>query len=85
MRRSPSTSVNETAVLPKKLPPLVTPTFSGGRPSRNILSQEPFLTLFSPTSVWFSGAWKSMTGPGAPKSADSAVTMASFFSTAWSW
>ncbi len=76
--------MNDTAVLPKKLPPLVTPTFSGGRPSRNILSHEPFFTLFSEMSVWLSGAWKSMTGPGAPKSAVAAVTIASFFSTAWS-
>jgi len=76
--------VKDTAVLPKKLPPLVTPTLSGGRPSRNSLSQEPFLTLFSEMSVWLSGAWKSMTGPGAPKSAVAAVAIASFLSTAWS-
>ena len=70
---SPSTSVNDTIDPPKTSPPLVTPTFTGGRPSRNILSNMPFFDLFSATSVCCSGAWKSVMGPGVPKSADAAV------------
>ena len=38
---SPSTSVKVTCVPPKKSPPLVTPTFTGGRPSRNSFSKRP--------------------------------------------
>jgi len=68
-RLSPRTSLNEIAVPPKMSPLLVTPTLIGGRPSRNSRCQLPFFSLFSAMSVWLSGAWKSMIGPGAPKSA----------------
>jgi hypothetical protein len=34
----------------------------------NSFSKRPFFFLFCATSVWLSGAWKSMIGPGAPKS-----------------
>jgi hypothetical protein len=34
-------------VPPKTSPLLVTPTFTGGRPSRNIFSKAPFLRWFS--------------------------------------
>ena len=51
-------------------PPLVTPTFTGGRPSRNIFSNVPFFRLFSATSVCVSGGWKSMIGPGRAEVAD---------------
>ena len=44
---SPSTSVNVTCVPPKRSPPLVTPTFTGGRPSRNSFSNVPFLWMFA--------------------------------------
>ena len=71
---SPSTSPKLTCVPPKMSPLLVTPTFTGGRPSRNIFSNVPFLRLLDATSVCCSGAWKSMFGwPGSPKSADAAV------------
>ena len=43
---SPSTSPKVTCVPPKMSPPLVTPTFTGGRPSRNIFSNVPFLRMF---------------------------------------
>ena len=72
-RWSPRTSLNERADPPKTSPPLVTPTLSGGRPSRNSFSKAPFRFLLEASSVWLSGAWKSMMGPGAPKSADSTV------------
>ncbi len=36
-------------------------------------SNVPFLRSFALTRVWLSGAWKSITGPGAPKSAEAAV------------
>ena len=51
-------------------PPLVTPTFTGGRPSRNIFSKRPFFFWLFATSVWLTGAWKSTIGPGAPKPVD---------------
>ena len=75
---SPSTSANEICVPPNRSPPLVTPTFSGGRPSRNIFSNVPFFFWFACTSVWVSGAWKSMIGPGSPKSREATVALASF-------
>ncbi len=65
---SPSTSVNVTCVPPNTSPPLVTPTFTGGRPSRNSFSKVPFVRTFCLTSVWLSGGVKSMIGPGEPKS-----------------
>ena len=65
---SPSTSVKVTCVPPKTSPPLVTPTFTGGRPSRNSFSNVPFVRMFCLTSVWLSGGVKSMIGPGEPKS-----------------
>ena len=45
---------------PNRSPPLVTPTFTGGRPSTNIFSNLPLRLILSATSVWASGAWKSM-------------------------
>ena len=42
---SPSTSPKLTCVPPKMSPLLVTPTFTGGRPSRNIFSNVPFLRV----------------------------------------
>ena len=42
-------------------------------PSRNSLPKVLFLLIWLLTSVWVSGAWKSMIGPGAPKSALAAV------------
>ena len=45
---SPSTSVNVTCVPPKRSPPLVTPTLTGGRPSRNSFSNVPLLSLVAP-------------------------------------
>ena len=66
---SPSTSVKVTWVPPNTSPPLVTPTFTGGRPSRNSFSKVPFVRMLFWISVWVSGGWKSMTGPGEPKSA----------------
>ena len=59
-----------TCVPPNTSPPLVTPRFTGGRPSRNSFSNLPFFFLLSGTSVCISGAWKSTIGPGEPKSAD---------------
>jgi hypothetical protein len=73
--------VNETCVPPKKSPPLVTPSATGGRPSRNIFSNLPFCFLFSATSVCTSGGWKSMTGPGEPKSDVDALAIASLRSS----
>ncbi len=70
---SPSTSPNVTAVPPKTSPLLVTPTFTGGRPSRNIFSNVFLRRMLSVTSVCCSGAWKSMMGAGDPKSDDAAV------------
>ena len=78
---SPSTSPKVTDVPPKTSPLLVTPTFTGGRPSRNIFSKAPFFFLFAATSVCWSGAWKSMIGPGAPKSAVAAVCSGSLSSS----
>ena len=74
---SPSTSLKLTAEPPKMSPPLVTPTFTGGRPSMNIFSNVPFFFFFSATSVCDSGDWKSMIWPGAPKSDEAAVTIGS--------
>ena len=68
---------------PKMSPLLVTPTFTGGRPSRNIFSNVPFFLMLSLTSVCCSGAWKSMIGPGAPKSDVAAVCSGSFRSSVW--
>ena len=70
---SPSTSVKAMAVPPRKSPPLVRPTFTGGRPSRKSFSNLPFFRWLSVTIVWVSGAWKSMIGPGAPKSSVTAL------------
>ena len=67
-----------TCVPPKMSPPLVTPTLTGGRPSRNIFSNLPFVRLFCFTSVWVSGGVKSMIGPGEPKSALATVWSGSF-------
>ena len=53
---SPRTSLNVTCVPPNTSPPLVTPTLTGGRPSRNIFSNFPFFRLFSATIVCVSGA-----------------------------
>jgi hypothetical protein len=78
---SPRTSPKLTAVPPKTSPLLVTPTLIGGRPSRNIFSNAPFLRTFDCTSVCCIGAWKSMIGPGAPKSAEAAVCSGSFRSS----
>ena len=62
-------------------PLLVTPRFTGGRPSRNIFSNVPFLRTLAVTSVCWSGAWKSMIGPGAPKSEVEAVCSGSLRSS----
>ena len=72
-----------TCVPPKMSPPLVTPTFTGGRPSRNIFSNLPFSRSFCFTSVWLSGGWKSMIGPGAPKSAVATVWIGSVRFSVW--
>ena len=56
--------MNVTCVPPKKSPPLVTPTLTGGRPSRNSFSNVPFVRMLFWISVWLSGGWKSMIGPG---------------------
>jgi hypothetical protein len=76
--------VKAICVPPKKSPPLVTPTATGGRPSRNIFSNRPFFFWFSATRVCVSGAWKSITGPGEPKSADAAWLSGSRRSRTWS-
>ena len=81
--RSPSTSPNEIWVPPKTSPLLETPSATGGRPSRNIFSHAPFLRLLDVTSVCDSGAWKSMMGPGAPKSEEAAVWSGSRGSIVW--
>src|SRR5947207_15481797 len=65
---SPSTSLKVTAEPPNTLPPLVTPTLTGGRPSRNSFSKVPFFRLLAAISVWVSRAWTSMIGPGAAES-----------------
>jgi hypothetical protein len=72
---SPSTSVNVTCVPPNRSPPLVTPSATGGRPSRNSFSNAPFLRLFAATIVCVIGGWTSTGGPGvaSPKSADATV------------
>ena len=57
---SPSTSVRATWVPPKKSPLEVTPTFRGGRPSRNSFSNTFFRRLFSGTTWWVTSGWKSM-------------------------
>jgi hypothetical protein len=80
---SPSTSVKVTWVPPNRSPPLVTPRATGGRPSRNIFSKRPFFFALSCTSEWVSGAWKSMIGPGAPKSSEATVLISSFRSRMW--
>ncbi len=78
---SPSTSPKVTAVPPKMSPLLVTPRLIGGRPSRNIFSKVFFFRTLSATSVCWSGAWKSMIGPGEPKSAAAAVCSGSLRSS----
>ena len=78
---SPSTSPKLTCVPPKMSPLLVTPTFTGGRPSRNIFSNAPFFRWLSFTSVCCSGGVKSMIGPGLPKSELAAVCSGSFRSS----
>ena len=65
------------------LPLLVKPTLTGGRPSRNIFSKAPFRRSLDGIRVWLSGAWKSITGPGAPKSADAAAATGSFGRMEW--
>ncbi len=80
---SPSTSVNVTCVPPNRSPPLVTPTATGGRPSRNSFSNVPFVRMFCLTSVWLSGGVKSMIGPGAPKSALATVCSGSSRGSVW--
>ena len=80
---SPSTSLNEMAVPPNRSPPLVTPTLMGGRPSRNIFSKRPLTRLLAGISVCVSGAWKSMTGPGSPKSAEAAAAIGSRSASVW--
>ena len=80
---SPSTSVNVTCVPPNTSPPLVTPTATGGRPSRNIFSKTPLRRSFCLTSVWLSGGVKSMIGPGDPKSALATVCSGSSRGSVW--
>ena len=66
---SPSTSLNVTSVPPKRSPPLVTPSATGGRPSRNSFSNVPFLWIFALTSVCDCGGVKSIgSASGDPKS-----------------
>ena len=75
---SPSRSLKTRPDPPKKSPPLVTPMFTGGRPSRNIRSNAPFRRLFSGSIVCGFGTWNtSVSGPGVPKSSDAAATMGS--------
>ena len=69
------------AVPPNRSPPLVTPTLTGGRPSSDMFAQAPFFFLFSAMKVCVSGAWKSITGPGAPKSSVLAFSMGSLRSS----
>ena len=57
---SPSTSLKVTSVPPKRSPPLVTPSATGGRPSRNSFSNVPFLWMFDCTSVCDCGGLKSI-------------------------
>jgi hypothetical protein len=80
---SPRTSLKVTCVPPKRSPPLVTPTFTGGRPSRNSFSNVPFLWMFDFTSVWVTGGWKSMIGPTLPKSALATVCSGSSRGSVW--
>ena len=81
---SPSTSLKVTCVPPNRSPPLVTPTLTGGRPSRNIFSKVPFSFWFSLTSVWVIGGWKSTIAPPAsPKSLAIAVWIGSLRSSVW--
>ena len=70
---SPVTSVNEMAVAPEISPPVVTPTLTGGVPLRDIFSNRPFRRALAAITVWVNGAWKSMMGPGSPKSLVDAV------------
>ena len=56
--------MNVTWVPPNRSPPLVTPTLTGGRPSRNSFSNVPFLRAFCLISVCVIGGWNSMSGPG---------------------
>ena len=79
---SPSTSLKLTAVPPNRSPPLVTPTLTGGRPSRKSFSKVPLRFLFSATSVCVIGAWKSArAGPASPKSLAIAVWIGSLRSS----
>jgi len=65
-------------------PLLVTPRFSGGRPSRNIFSNVPFLRTFDGTIVCCSGGMKSIICcPGCPKSELAAVWSGSLRSRVW--
>ena len=80
---SPSTSVNVTCVPPKTSPPLVTPSATGGRPSRNIFSNVPFFLMFDCTSVCWSGGWKGIVGAGSPKSALATVWSGSSRFSTW--
>ena len=70
-------------VPPRKSPLLVMPTLMGGVPSMNIFSNRPLRRLLAVTRVWVRGAWKSMLGPGAPKSVVNAVYSGSCRSTVW--
>jgi hypothetical protein len=53
---SPSTSPKVTEEPPKMSPLLVTPTLTGGRPSRNIFSKGFFFRSLATTSVCWIGA-----------------------------
>src|SRR4029434_9593834 len=47
--------------------------FAARRPSRNMFSNTPLRFTLSLTRVCESGGWKSMTGPGEPKSEEGTV------------
>ena len=82
---SPRTSVKVTCVPPKMSPPLVTPSATGGRPSRKSFSNAPFLRLFAATISWVIGGWNGMGGPRAasPKSLDATVCSGSSRDSTW--
>ena len=82
---SPSTSVNVTCVPPKTSPPLVTPSDTGGRPSRKSFSNAPFLRLLEATIVCDIGGWNGIGGPAeaSPKSDDATVCSGSSRVSTW--
>ena len=82
---SPSTSVNVTCVPPNRSPPLVTPSATGGRPSRNSFSNVPFFLLLPRTSSWIIGGWNGIGGPSvaSPKSLDATVCSGSSRVSTW--